>query len=339
MNSASYDIILDLLSNLKIEFKELKSTIDHNNTRISEIENYISSCLNEEDLSYKVFSPRNVETVHKNEFESLRSEADSLQELNFNMYERLDILQSQINQLQTVLNFEKDSEKRIGNIDPHFKLNSFGIIKIQEKERRRIARDLHDSSLQNLAFTIQKLDLASLYIDQDPLRAKLELSVISKGIRDIIEDIRSTIFNLRPMTFDDLGLGSAFQRLLDNINEEKKYIIDVSIEDVSCENDLVLSTIYQVVQDCVMNIVKHSEADRILFHSKCLNDYYHITIEDNGKGFSESDINAKGNKHFGLSILKERAGLLGGTIDIQSQINKGTRINIDFPIKGILNHS
>ena len=306
MNSASYDILLDLLTDFKVDYNEYKALFNQNNFRINEIDSYIQSYLNEEDSSYKMFSPRDVESVRKDEFEKLRAEKDDLLEKNLNYAEKLDIIQSKINQLESVIHIEQDSEKNDNYFDSDFHLNNYGIIKIQEIERRRIARDLHDSSLQNLAYLIQKLELCGMYIDQDPLRAKLELSVISKNLREVINDIRNTIFNLRPMAFDDLGLKSAFERLLDKINVDNNYLIDEKIEDVSCENDLALSTIYRIVQECLTNIVKHAEADRILFHTKCVNDYYHITIEDNGKGFVKSKVDEKKNSHFGLSILERR---------------------------------
>lgn len=84
-----------------------------------------------------------------------------------------------------------------------------------ETERKRIVSELHDTSLQNIAHFVHMIELASLYIDKDPARAKMELNSVSKGLHNVIEDIRSTIFNLRPMTFDDLGLKASFERLLD----------------------------------------------------------------------------------------------------------------------------
>ena len=73
-----------------------------------------------------------------------------------------------------------------------------------ETERKRIVSELHDTSLQDIAHFVHMIELASLYIDKDPARAKMELNSVSKGLHNVIEDIRSTIFNLRPMTFDDL---------------------------------------------------------------------------------------------------------------------------------------
>ena len=92
--------------------------------------------------------------------------------------------------------------------------NGKKMMEMLETERKRIVSELHDTSLQNIAHLVHMIELASLYIDKDPARAKMELNSVSK-------DIRSTIFNLRPMTFDDLGLKASFERLLDFLNADK----------------------------------------------------------------------------------------------------------------------
>ena len=89
--------------------------------------------------------------------------------------------------------------------------NGKKIVEMLETERKRIVSELHDTSLQNIAHFVHMIELASLYIDKDPVRAKMELNSVSKGLHNVIEDIRSTIFNLRPMTFDDLGLKASMQ--------------------------------------------------------------------------------------------------------------------------------
>lgn len=165
--------------------------------------------------------------------------------------------------------------------------NGKKMIEILETERKRIVSELHDTSLQNIAHFVHKIELASLYIDKDPARAKMELNSVSKGLHNVIEDIRNTIFNLRPMTFDDLGLKASFERLLEFLNADRDYIMDVEIDDVSCEtDDYFCITLYRVVQECLLNIKKHSQATKILFHCKKTEQQYEILIQDNGKEFT-----------------------------------------------------
>ena len=211
--------------------------------------------------------------------------------------------------------------------------NGKKMIEMLESERKRIVSELHDTSLQNIAHFVHKIELASLYIDKDPVRAKMELSIVSKGLHNVIEDIRSTIFNLRPMTFEDLGLKASFERLLDLLNADRQYSMDIAIDDISCEtDDYFCITLYRVVQECLLNIKKHSQATRVLFHCKKTEQQYEILIQDNGKGFTMEEAEDKSNSHFGLALTHEGVVLLNGTIHISSEIGKGTTIDIKIPL-------
>ena len=211
--------------------------------------------------------------------------------------------------------------------------NGKKIVEMLETERKRIVSELHDTSLQNIAHFVHMIELASLYIDKDPSKAKMELNSVSKGLHNVIEDIRSTIFNLRPMTFDDLGLKASFERLLDFLNADKDYIMDVEIDDVSCETDDYFCIIlYRVVQECLLNIKKHSQATRVLFHCKKTEQKYEILIQDNGKGFTKEEAEDKANSHFGLALIHEGVNLLNGTIHVSSAIGRGTTIDIKIPL-------
>lgn len=206
--------------------------------------------------------------------------------------------------------------------------NGKKMMEMLETERKRIVSELHDTSLQNIAHLVHMIELASLYIDKDPARAKMELNSVSKGLHNVIEDIRSTIFNLRPMTFDDLGLKASFERLLDFLNADK-----VEIDDVSCEtDDYFCITLYRVVQECLLNIKKHSQATGVLFHCKKTEQKYEILIQDNGKGFTMEEAEDKANSHFGLALIHEGVNLLNGTIHVSSAIGRGTTIDIKIPL-------
>lgn len=208
----------------------------------------------------------------------------------------------------------------------------FALLTTQEKDRQRIARDLHDISLQNIAYLLHKIELSSMYMDEDPIRAKLELSIVNKKLREVMEEIRSIIFDLRPMTFDDLGMKSALERLADNLNENKTYEMDIAIEEITCQNNIVLVTIYRTVQECLTNIRRHAEATKISFHSKLEKNQYCISIADNGKGFDKDSLQQHGKNHFGISLMKERIRAIGGNITIHTACNEGTTIEITVPI-------
>lgn len=221
-----------------------------------------------------------------------------------------------------------------------FHMKQFSVLDVQEKERQRIARDLHDSSLQNLTYLVHKVELASLYIDRDPVMAKLELATVESGLHKVIDDIRNRIYDLRSMTFDDLGLRDTLLNLFSMINQDGKFEILSDIDEIdNMDNQLVyeekeifLIMIYRIIQECVYNAVEHSKGNKIEIALKQSDNSYLIKIEDNGVGFDQEEV-AKKEKHFGLSVVKERVFLLNGQIKINT--NCGTSIVIEIPKKGV----
>lgn len=250
------------------------------------------------------------------EIKKANEEESGFEQLNGELSQKRDVLSDRIIVLEKILQRENDS---------------FAFLNIQEDDRQRIARDLHDTSLQNLAHLVHKIELSSMYIDTDPIQAKLELSIINKRLRETIDEIRNIIFDLRPMTFDDLGLKYALERLLLNLNEENAYEIVLDIDDVSCENNVVLVSIYRLAQESLNNIKKHACADKVIFSCKNVGSQCILDIEDNGKGFEETPFD--GGKHFGIFLMKERVELMNGNITFSSELDKGTKIHIEIPLE------
>lgn len=201
---------------------------------------------------------------------------------------------------------------------------------IQELDRRRIARDLHDTSLQNLAHMIHKLELASMYIDKDVIQAKLEIASISKSIDLIIEEIRNIIFDLRPMSFDDLGLKETIEDMVEKIKKNSGIIITTDIDNVILDNESSMLGIFRIVQECAHNAHKHSKAKHLRILLKDFENQVFLEVEDDGIGFDMKSVNCK-EKHFGLFIMKERVEIMSGNIEINSDIGKGTKIIVTIP--------
>lgn len=216
-----------------------------------------------------------------------------------------------------------------------FHMKQFSVMDVQEKERQRIARDLHDTSLQNLTHLVHKVELSSLYIDQDPVKAKLELATIESGLRKVIDDIRNRIYDLRPMTFDDLGLREALCNIFSLLNQDGKFEILTDIDEIQDgfseeERDFFLIMIYHIIKECVLNAIKHSSGNRIEVSLKENEKAYLIKIKDNGTGFDIKEA-AKKDRHFGLLVVEERVFLLGGEMRIDTQ--NGTTIEIEITKK------
>lgn len=203
----------------------------------------------------------------------------------------------------------------------------------QELDRKRIASELHDTSLQDLTHIIHQLELSSLYIDVDPTKAKLELEDISNQLRKVIQDIRNTIFDLRPMSFDDLGLEEAIDQYILFI--KKKYNINfiTNIDNVNYIEEKKKLAIYRIIQECLMNSAKHADAKVINLKLKDLETEIIIIIEDDGIGIDQRKTSDQNNTHYGLSIIRDRVNYLNGVYSILSDKNMGTYIEVKIPNK------
>lgn len=311
------------------EREEVKKNLDYNLAQIEEIEEYLVQIIEGEDSGFKVFSPRNAETIYKEEIENSKTKKRQLEIENQSYYKRLNQLDFYISGLAPYVD---DACKKNSTLDSFDLSVNLRVLDIQEKERQRIARDLHDTSLQNLAHLVHKIELSSLFIDQDPLRAKLELATVNKNLREVINEIRETIFDLRPMSFDDLGLKESFERLFFKLKQSNTSIdITYDIDDIKCNNDLILMTVFRVVQECCSNAIKHSGCNLLSVNMKQKENFYEIIIEDNGAGFDIEETKRIKENHFGLKVMRERIELLGGKVLMKSVIGQGTKVIFEIP--------
>lgn len=225
---------------------------------------------------------------------------------------------------------KKDFSEKI--ISENFDCMDF--MKKQELDRKRIANELHDTSIQDLTHVIHQIELAGLFIDLDPVKAKLELAGINDELRKIIKDIRNTIFALRPMTFDDLGLVEALEQYIENLKNKYNVEIETKIDLVDNYNEEKKLQLYRILQECLNNSAKHAKASLIQLIIKNKDNELHLSVIDDGIGISnidkfESDKDMQ--THYGLSIIKERVSILNGKCYINSKVDEGTHIQIIIP--------
>lgn len=208
-------------------------------------------------------------------------------------------------------------------------------LKNQEMDRKRIANELHDTSIQDLTHIIHQIELAGFYIDIDATKAKLELASVNDELRKIIKEIRNTIFDLRPMSFDDLGLIGAIENLIDVLNSRFTIDIHADIDFVDDFDEIKKLEIYRAIQECLTNSAKHANAKKITLTICDRETELYICASDDGVGIPEPDIENEtdDNKqiHYGLQIMKERVSILNGRCYISSMKNVGTKIEIITP--------
>ena len=239
--------------------------------------------------------------------------------------------------LQEEMEKQKATEKHLYEARDRLQVLSNHMLRAQEKERRRIAFELHDDLGQNLS--LLKLQCATMFRKFDSRNTGFieTYATVRKQIDHIIENVRRISYNLRPATLDDLGLSASLAGLVKDILEPNAIDCDLCIE----FNDAVFSSeeqmlLYRIVQEAFFNIAKHSKADRVCV--KILQDWeaVRVGIEDNGIGFDYFREHGRNDlkKNLGLSTMQERALMLGGLLHIDTGPGNGTKVSIEIQGKG-----
>lgn len=209
------------------------------------------------------------------------------------------------------------------------------LLEIQEMEQKRISNELHDTTVQNLTMLIHKAELCEQLADRDVIRTKLELEMMKETLRKTIQELRNIIYNLRPMSVDDLGLTDTIERFVSQ-KEFEDHPMKITFETIGKENgkipSIVTMTLLRVIQELYCNAEKHAQCKNFeilvhFFENKVI-----LKVQDDGVGFSLDEISFNG-KNFGLAIMHERVSLLSGTIAIDSKIGEGTVVNIEVPLE------
>lgn len=214
------------------------------------------------------------------------------------------------------------------------------VIRAQEDERRRVARELHDEVSPSLLLLIQRIDAI---VSNSRLKLSVTMKERMEDLRvqtvEALESTRRIAQDLRPRILDDLGLIPALEWMADNLIKkhgiEAKVTINGNERQLPAEVQLLL---FRIVQEATNNVRKHSEASQVEINVSYGEDKTVVYIADNGKGFAlpqrVSDMAALGK--LGLAGMQERAQLIGGEVSLKSDPGHGTVVTIEVPNQGML---
>jgi signal transduction histidine kinase len=209
------------------------------------------------------------------------------------------------------------------------------VISTQEEERKRIARELHDETMQDISAFLMKLEMFKMYPEN---MNEEKIKEMKKIIVRILEDIRNIIQNLRPSILDDLGLEAAIRWLLERHLGEKgiSYFLTIKGDKDRRFDPQVEITLFRIIQEAITNIARHSKAKNVYVLLKADTDSIQVDIEDDGIGFDVESIMthlSEDGRGLGILGMKERASLFDGYLTICSKPGIGTRVTLKFPIK------
>ncbi len=323
--------LCDSLQDVGIEIQSVEKEIELYKSEIIEMEKEQKVLEQNIDFSFEAFSPIKPKNTFeqdeinrfKQQIAQKKSLISGLEKEKSKLKKKQDNLKGALYQLDPNDEFEaKDFEELYG----------VKILEQQEAERQRIARELHDTTVQTLTGLIHKMEFCTMLLDKDKERVKNELSFMSSVIKESIDGMRNIIYDLRPMTFDDIGFAETLSRAIDKIQKNTDAVISYEVKgEVIRIAPIIELTIMRLMQEACNNAKKHAEADNIKVVLEYRENKICLDVTDDGKGFEIPE--GKGKGGFGLSIMKERVYLLKGDIEIQSEVGKGTRVYVEIPIR------
>ena len=200
------------------------------------------------------------------------------------------------------------------------------IIQAQEGERQRLAEEVHDGPAQVLTNALFQVEYLDRVLDDSPRTAHGEIAFLRTMLRDGLDEVRGFITQLRPPAVD-MGLSQALADQAAALAARHEIAVEVSVEgiDERLTPDQKASVL-RIVQEALQNVKKHSAATEV----RLTLERGHLVIGDNGRGFDVMRL-ASGARNFGLHFMRERAELMGSTLQIESRQGEGTRILLRLP--------
>jgi signal transduction histidine kinase len=230
----------------------------------------------------------------------------------------------------------KRGEEELQKSEMQLRRLSTQLLEVQENERKRIAGDLHDGigqSLSAIKFGVETV-VDRLEKDADPSTVDTLQSLVPM-LQDAIEDVRKTVMNLRPSILDDLGVLATiswFVRQFQTVYSEIRVEEQINVQETDI-HEALKTNIFRVLQEAANNIAKHSSADRFSVSLTKQNDSLELVIADNGQGFDPDSVLETEDIEtgFGITSMKERTELSGGSFSIESVKGIGTTIRSVWP--------
>jgi len=221
----------------------------------------------------------------------------------------------------------KESEEQLRRLASELSL-------AEDRERRRLAADLHDHIGQNLAAA--RIGLSELAASDDTVKASPTLDRIGQLLAETVRATRSLTFQLSPPVLHELGLEAAVAWLVEDIRE--RYGIAATLRDDGSPkplDDNLRATLFRAVRELIVNAGKHAKAHHIRVSIERIDSHIRVSVEDDGAGFDVAAVERRrgGLTGFGLFSIRERLAYLGGRMEVWSEVGHGTRVCLSAPLK------
>jgi len=203
------------------------------------------------------------------------------------------------------------------------------VISAQDEERARVARELHDSTAQMLAAVMLQLGVAAKESTSPALDARI--ATLRELASEALEEVRSLSHTIHPRVLDDLGLAAALEWLARQSREQDALDVEVFAGDGPAISKLPASVLYRVAQEALRNAVRHAAARRVELWLRQAPGTATLEVVDDGRGFDVRRAEER-RPGMGLFSMRERVGLVNGTLAVVSAPGRGTRIVATVPV-------
>lgn len=292
----------------------------------------------------------NIDTVPRTDIQEVYSASQDAQKRLFMMKGQLEKLQSDQESLQKyaemlrrVVEITGDYRGKEGDAmaDQDASLADAGqaaivrIIEAQENERMHLARKMHDGPAQSLTNLILQAEICERLFDTDPEQARTELSHLKDAVNSTFQKTYNFIFDLRPMMLDDLGLVPTVKRYVNGFREKNNIQTELNV--MGKERRLPSHTevtVFRVIQALMDNARQHAHATRIQVVLDMEGPMITASVEDDGAGFDVKEVLAAASQQrrgLGIAAMQERVEMLGGTLEFDSVMGRGTKVSLKLP--------
>ncbi|ADH98538.1 sensor histidine kinase [Salisediminibacterium selenitireducens] len=273
--------------------------------------------------------------VLQSEEKQLRERRTQVERRLMKLGETVERAEQLINQINAVLQYLNGDLQSVSDmIQDAEQMQQFGvqIIHAQEEERKKLSREIHDGPAQMMANVMLRSELVEKVLDQEgPERARVEIRDLRRMVTESLSEVRRIIYDLRPMTLDDLGLVPTVAKFIDNVNDYQEQT-EVNFRNLGSKERIPAHmevAMFRFIQEAVQNAVKHAKANTISVKMEIKKTSVVAIVKDDGRGF---DPVTKKENSFGLVGMKERVKLLDGDLTIDTKPGKGTLIMLQVPL-------
>lgn len=215
------------------------------------------------------------------------------------------------------------------------------VIAAQEEARRGLAHELHDGPTQLVSAISMRLDFCQVLLDKDPTRLALEIAALKELTQQTVHQIRTLLFELRPLALEKQGMQSAVELFLERHQEDvgNRPRLTLAVEtaqpsgEISRQDETVEAALFAIVQETVNNALKHGQARHIVVHLKETATSLYVTVADDGHGFDVAAVMGHYEQRgsLGMVNIQERADLIGAELRLESAPGRGTRVTVWVP--------